>query len=237
MHAVGLLRLVLEFAVEEGRITRNVARGVQYPADKPEDRHYLTVKQVEALAGRLNENYALMVRIMAYCGPRTQEVFVLRGKDVLLDRRRIWLRRAVSWPGGKAEIKDLKSHHSRSIAYPEFLHEPLAKRVKEVGSEGLLFTTVEGAMLNRSNYYKRVHDPVVAELVEELGGDFPRVRLHELRHTAASLAVRAGANPKAVQTMLGHASAAMTLDTYSDLFPDDLDRVAESVGRLIEAER
>ena len=50
---------------------------------------------------------------------------------------------------------------------------------------------------------------------------------HELRHTAASLAVSAGANVKAVQRMLGHASAAMTLDVYSGLFDDDLDGVAE----------
>jgi integrase len=49
---------------------------------------------------------------------------------------------------------------------------------------------------------------------------------HELRHTAASLAVSAGANVKAVQRMLGHASAAMTLDVYSGLFDDDLDSVA-----------
>ncbi len=52
---------------------------------------------------------------------------------------------------------------------------------------------------------------------------------HGLRHTAASLAVSAGANVKAVQRMLGHASAAMTLDVYADLFEDDLDVVA---GRL-----
>ncbi|WP_375386693.1 tyrosine-type recombinase/integrase [uncultured Microbacterium sp.] len=47
-----------------------------------------------------------------------------------------------------------------------------------------------------------------------------------LRHTAASLAISSGANVKPVQRMLGHASAAMTLDTYADLFEDDLDEVA-----------
>lgn len=55
-----------------------------------------------------------------------------------------------------------------------------------------------------------------------LGGLTP----HDLRHSAASLAVAAGANVKAVQRMLGHASAAMTLDVYADLFDDDLDSVA-----------
>jgi len=55
---------------------------------------------------------------------------------------------------------------------------------------------------------------------------------HELRHTAASLAISSGANVKAVQSMLGHASAAMTLDRYSHLFDDVLETVAD---RLDEA--
>lgn len=50
---------------------------------------------------------------------------------------------------------------------------------------------------------------------------------YELRHTAASLAVAAGAKVKAIQAMLGHASAAMTLDVYAELFDDELDGVAE----------
>jgi integrase len=54
---------------------------------------------------------------------------------------------------------------------------------------------------------------------------------HDLRHTAASLAVSAGANVKAVQRMLGHASAAMTLDVYSGLFEDDLDAVADRLDQ------
>lgn len=55
--------------------------------------------------------------------------------------------------------------------------------------------------------------------------------IHDLRHTAASLAISSGANVKAVQRMLGHASAAMTLDTYADLFDDDLDAVSDALDR------
>jgi integrase len=62
--------------------------------------------------------------------------------------------------------------------------------------------------------------------------DFPRVTAHDRRHTAVSLAISAGANPKVVQRMLGHASAAMTLDVYADLFDSDLDTVAASVGKM-----
>ncbi|KQT74118.1 integrase [Microbacterium sp. Leaf436] len=53
--------------------------------------------------------------------------------------------------------------------------------------------------------------------------------VHDLRHTAASLAISSGANVKAVQRMLGHASAAMTLDVYADLFDDDVDTVSAAL--------
>jgi len=59
---------------------------------------------------------------------------------------------------------------------------------------------------------------------------------HDLRHTSASLAISAGANVKSVQTMLGHASAAMTLDTYADLFPDDLDAVADRLDEAVRSQ-
>ncbi|HEY8914414.1 tyrosine-type recombinase/integrase [Lacisediminihabitans sp.] len=58
----------------------------------------------------------------------------------------------------------------------------------------------------------------------------PGLTPHELRHTCASLAVSAGANVKALQRMLGHSSAKETLDTYSDLFDDDLDGVAVALN-------
>lgn len=56
---------------------------------------------------------------------------------------------------------------------------------------------------------------------------------YELRHTAASLAISVGANVKAVQRMLGHASAAVTLHVYSDLFDDDLDSVSDALDHAM----
>ncbi|MFC0005049.1 tyrosine-type recombinase/integrase [Micromonospora siamensis] len=58
---------------------------------------------------------------------------------------------------------------------------------------------------------------------------------HDLWHTAASLAVAAGANVKAVQRMLGHASASMTLDAYGGLLGDDLDAVATRLDEAVAA--
>ena len=62
---------------------------------------------------------------------------------------------------------------------------------------------------------------------------FPTITPHGLRHTAASLAVSVRANVKAVQRMLGHAKASMTLDTYAGLFDEDLDEVADRLNDAI----
>jgi integrase len=67
--------------------------------------------------------------------------------------------------------------------------------------------------------------------VERLAGITP----HDLRHPAASLAIAAGANVKAVQRMLGHASASMTLDVYAGLFGDDPDAVASRLDDAVAA--
>jgi len=89
----------------------------------------------------------------------------------------------------------------------------------------------KGGVVWLRNWRRRVFDPALH--AAGLGELTP----HELRHAAASLAVAAGANVKAVQRMLGHASAAMTLDVYSGLFDDDLDAVADRLDAAARAAR
>ena len=86
-------------------------------------------------------------------------------------------------------------------------------------------------MLRLNNWRRRVFAPAC-----RLAG-LEGVRPHDLRHTAASMAIAAGANVKAVQRMLGHASAAMTLDVYAGLFADDLDSVAIALDALVPHQR
>jgi integrase len=91
----------------------------------------------------------------------------------------------------------------------------------------------KGGLLRNSNFRHTVFDPAVRR-----AGVAP-LTPHNLRDTAASLAVASGANVKAVQRMLGHASAAMTLDVYSGLFDAELDDVAarmhKAAGHMFEA--
>ncbi|TWG26738.1 site-specific integrase [Actinoplanes teichomyceticus] len=118
-----------------------------------------------------------------------------------------------------------KNHQRRSVPIPRFLVEELAAHVAGKSRDALVFTSPNGGPLRNTNFRPRFFTPA-AESVGLTG-----LTPHDLRHTAASLAVAAGANVKAVQRMLGHASAAMTLDVYADLFEGDLDHVADRLDQ------
>jgi integrase len=102
------------------------------------------------------------------------------------------------------------------------------------GRDDLVFTDMRGGVLRNSNWRARVFEPTVRKC-HKSDESFPSITPHDLRHTAASLAVSARANVKAVQRMLGHAKASMTLDVYADLFDADLDDVAVNLDAAIRA--
>lgn len=113
-----------------------------------------------------------------------------------------------------------------------FLTDELSALMVGKARDELVFTDMRGGVLRNSNYRARVFTPAVAAC-QMTDPSFPTITPHDLRHTAASLAVSAGANVKALQRMLGHAKASMTLDTYADLFDADLDGVADSLDAAI----
>lgn len=93
----------------------------------------------------------------------------------------------------------------------------------------LLVPDEYGGHLRRPEHGTGWFEGAVAR-AQKIDPTFPRITAHDLRHTAASLAISAGANVKALQRMLGHESAAITLDTYAGLFDDDLEAVAVKLG-------
>jgi len=105
----------------------------------------------------------------------------------------------------------------------------LAARCEGKRPSDFVFTSPEGGPIRNKNWRARRFEPAMAKMLE-LHPALERLVPHDLRHTAASLAISAGANVKAVQKMLGHASAAMTLDVYADLFDDDLDAVGDALS-------
>lgn len=122
-----------------------------------------------------------------------------------------------------------KTHQRRSVPLPRFLADQLAPLLAGKGPDDLVFTTGTGGQLRLMNFRRRSFD----KAARAVGLD--GLTTHELRHTAASLAILYGANVKDAQRMLGHASAAMTLDVYTGLFEDSLYGVADRMDVMARA--
>lgn len=215
-----VFRGVLAHAVRARRLSRNPALDVELPRIRKTDKRFLTHEQVDELADTSGE-YGALVLTLAYTGLRWSEAVALRVRRLDLLRGRLEVAEGATEVRGTLVWDDPKSHRRRTVPVPRFLRDDLAAACAGKAPDDLVFTAPEGGPLRYRNFTRRAWRPAVA--AAGLGGLTP----HELRHTAASLAVASGATVKGVQRMLGHASAAMTLDVYAGLFDDELDAVAD----------
>lgn len=237
-HAI--LVSVLHRAVDQYLISRNPATGVRLPRSKAVTHPYLTFDEVRELADAMDPRYRTFLVLLALTGLRFGEAAALTVGSIDLDARRANVTRSVTEVGGVTEFGPTKSHESRRVAFPPILVEPLARLMKGKRRDDLLFTGPAGGVMRQVGWRRRFWYPAIEQVnivraAARLNGsdvvdDFPKVTPHDLRHTAASLAVLAGASVKVVQKMLGHADAKMTLNTYADLFDSDLDEVADVLG-------
>jgi integrase len=222
--AASVLRRILDDAVSDRILASNPARGVKLPPRKPRPHVFLTGSQLDALAVQAGR-YRSLVLLLGTVGLRWGEAAALRVSDIDFLRRRIHLHTNAVVVGRHVHVGTLKSNKNRTVAVPRFVLDELAVTCQGKGRDGLLWPSQTGSYLAPPT----AHDSWLSGAVKRCQTNdptFPRVTAHALRHTAASLAVSSGANPKVVQRMLGHTSAAMTLDVYSDLFDTDLDAVA-----------
>ncbi|MEU4779096.1 tyrosine-type recombinase/integrase [Micromonospora sp. NPDC023633] len=158
------------------------------------------------LAGRLDHDqvamlaeacgrYGLLVRFLVSTGLRWGEASALRVSRLDLLRRRVTVAVAFAEVGGELVEGTPKNHQRRSVPIPRFLVDELAAHVAAKRRDALVFTAPNGEPLGNTNFRTRVCGPAAASV--GLAGLTP----HDLRHTAASLAVAAGANVKARQSL------------------------------------
>ncbi|MEU6645503.1 site-specific integrase [Saccharomonospora sp. NPDC046836] len=234
-HAYRVLAMVLEWCTPS-RIPVNPARGVKLPVRPDAEHVYLTYEQVERLAdaaAKLRTKYDRptagaainkpLILVLAYTGLRWGEAAALRVGRVDLRKRRIRVASTFYEINGVQHEGLPKTGKRRTVSFPASL-VPVLRPFVDGREEGeLLFTTARGQSLRSHNWRTREFVPAIAGAKLKVDGLTP----HKLRHTAASLAISAGADVKVVQQMLGHADAAMTLNIYGHLFPDRLDEVAD----------
>lgn len=197
----------------------NPARGVGLPKRRREsDRRYLSHQEVWALAEACKGRETLILTL-AYCGIRWGEATAIQRRDLDTKKQRIHVRRNVVLIGSKHEKGTPKNDKERHVPVPTKVWDRLLDETKGRKPTDLIFHDGYGGFMRSPSGGRSGRNWWVSAL-KSAGIEY--LKIHDLRHTAASLAVSSGAHVKLVQRMLGHASAAMTLDTYSDLFEDDL---------------
>lgn len=221
--AIGVLRQVLAMAVRENRLVMNPADGVELPAIGTVEQRFLTLEQLRGLAAAAGDQQPL-VYVLGACGLRFGEAAELRWRDVDLDRLSIRLARSVTLVDNKFVIGTPKGGKGRTVSLPAFVADLLTAG----DSNALVFPDSEGGHMRGSNVRRRWWSTAI--VAAGLPSDF---KIHELRHTAASLAIQAGANIKSLQNMLGHESAALTLDRYGHLYGSDVEAVGVAMNALL----
>ena len=224
LHAV--LRRALGQAARWGLVARNVASLVTPPRRSRKEMATLSPEQarilIEAVAGdRLEALYVLAINT----GMRQGELLALRWSDVDLDGGTLQVKATLQSAGEGFVFAEPKTAHSRrqvALNRPaaEALRSHRARQLEERLSMGvawedndLVFANEVGRPIAAANLRNRSFWP----LLEQAG--LPRIRFHDLRHTAATLLLGRGVHPKIVSEMLGHSQIAITLDLYSHVTP------------------
>lgn len=217
---------ILSMAVKDRRIPANPADGITLPRKKRKANTYLTHEQLHALASA-DPHYRTLVLTLGYLGARWGEATALEVRHVNPLRRRVHIENNLVQVDGELHHGDPKGGKARTLPIPAFLLPLLAEQCEGKGPNDPLFTGRDGGRLRRPPTQRGWFQQAIKK------SGVPRLTPHDLRHTAASLAVQSGANVKALQRMLGHTSAVMTLDVYADLFDDELDALADRLDTVV----
>jgi integrase len=230
---VQTVRSVLRAAVADRLIASSPANGLRLPRADREKVVPLTHEQVVAIRGAMPARYRAAVTLAAGAGLRQGELFGLTVDRVDWLRRTLKVdRQMVTVTGHGASLSPVKTPASvRAIPVPDVVLRALSEHLatRPAGDDGLILTTEDARPVTRNNagHLWRRATRKVDGLPEDADG------WHALRHFYASVLIRAGESVKVVQERLGHASAAVTLDTYTHLWPSDADRTRSAVEAVL----
>lgn len=233
-----VLKGVFDYAVSNGWIGENPVDRVTVPKIvSDDDMVFLSVREVELLADEAEKIGkpvdGLLVRWQAYTGCRIGESLALKVGDVDADRRRARIGRTWTDDGhGGSMLGTPKNGKARNIAIPRFLMPQIKAQMDGMGDDDWLFRATRGGNVWTNTWRTRIWNKAVKAAGMEDAG----VTIHSLRHTYASFAIAQGADVKTLQMQLGHSSPSITLNTYTALWPERLDDVADAIGALRECE-
>ena len=228
-QAVIVLSQALDAAIRDGRIARNVTKGIKLPRMQRVEAPYLEPGQVERIANAMPDEYKLLVRVLGTLGLRFGEAAGLQRRHVDLLRRRLRIEQSLAEVAGALKLGPTKTHAVRSVPLPPSLASALEAHLNDnvpAQADAWVFQGRQGGALRHSAFWGRVWKPTLKSL------DMKHVGIHVLRHSAVAAMISAGATPKAVQTVMGHRSVAFTLTVYGHMFDADLDDLALRLDAL-----
>ncbi|HEY8717006.1 tyrosine-type recombinase/integrase [Pengzhenrongella sp.] len=219
-RALSVMRLVLDRALQDRRLATNVAKQVPLPhGNTRREPHWLSAPELGRLADTVPVQCRPVVLFLGLSGCRFSEMAALTVGDVIETPHGLGLRVHRAAPQSKrtsrAVLGSTKTHRSRTVPVPAAVAEYVRCRTAGAASSDYLFPTPSGLIWTNTNFRLRSKWTSSTRSAGLAG-----TTIHDLRHTAASLLIAAGADVKAVQVILGHASATMTMDLYGHLFSD-----------------
>jgi integrase len=226
--AYNVFRAIMRAAEESNVIGRSPCIGIKLPKAVSNEPRFLSPEELGALADAVPDRYRALVLVGGYGGLRFGELVGLTVPRVDFLRSRLMVVDSIVEVAGLLHRGPTKTGPSRVVTLPRFVTEALAHHVRKYppGDGGLVFTAPQGGPIRRSIWRARVWvEATVKAKVHPL-------RVHDLRHTAAALAIKAGAHPKAIADRLGHASITTTLNTYGHLFPALDEELAERLDTM-----
>jgi integrase len=228
------LHKALSQAVSDGIVPRNAA-DVKAPRPTPEEMRPLSETEVRTfldLARESGDRFEALYVLAITTGLRRGELLGLRWDDVSMERSTLRVGRALVREGGRHTLGETKTRRGRRqinltprtvSTLKAHRKKQLEEKIKLTGlykDHGLIFATRVGTPINPENLVNRSFKPLLER------ASLPEIRFHDLRHTCATLLLGRGVHPKLVQELLGHATIAMTLDTYSHYMPSMGDQAA-----------
>lgn len=224
-----VLRQVLEVARGSGAIRTNPCDGIKLPRAIQAEPIFLSAEEVEQLARATRPPYDILVRLAVATGLRPSELCGLRVGRLNLLQGTLEAAEAVTVVRGAIEIGPTKSYARRTVGVPRSVSDELGVHLAgHRDRDTFVFTAPMGGPLRRDHLYKRIFKPAVLA-----AGLDPRLRVHDLRHTCASLLIQLGAHPKAIQERLGHSSITVTMDVYGHLFPSIAEALTERLDEVL----
>lgn len=240
-ETTGIFRSLMDHALRLQYLEKNPALDAVGRADyrpravKQKQHVYLTMAQLGLLAKHC-KGFSSLIWTAGLGGLRFGELTALTVGDLELgDKPLIRVTKAYTDDRGTLHLKGTKTGEDRTVPLPRLIADMLATEVDGRSPDERVWSAPRGGGVIRhgsftkaGSRFAKAIDGATCE-AEANSEKFPKLTFHDLRHTAVSLAIKAGANVKVVQTIAGHSSAVITLDTYAGLFTDDLH---DSAARL-----